>query len=198
MSTNRTYIVGVGITHFSKQLETSVKELVREAVTAALKDAGCGADQLQGAYFATAGQGSIEGQYMVAGQIALGAMGISGIPVVNVENACASSSSALNAAQMFVASGAGDICLAVGVDKLFSEDKAKSFAVFDGARRQAAGRLRGAGQAQHFHGYLCQPGTLAHENLRDDTAPNGSGRRQEPCALDAQSACAVSISADHR
>lgn len=133
MSTNRTYIVGVGITHFSKQLETSVKELVREAVTAALKDAGCGADQLQGAYFATAGQGSIEGQYMVAGQIALGAMGISGIPVVNVENACASSSSALNAAQMFVASGAGDICLAVGVDKLFSEDKAKSFAVFDGA-----------------------------------------------------------------
>lgn len=133
MSTNRTYIVGVGITHFSKQLETSVKDLVREAVNGALKDAGCDADMLQGAYFATAGQGAIEGQYMVAGQIALGAMGITGIPVVNVENACASSSTALNAAQMFVASGAGDICLAVGVDKLFSTDKEKSFAVFDGA-----------------------------------------------------------------
>lgn len=133
MAISRTYIVGVGITHFSKQLDTSVKELVREAVSGALKDAGCDADMLQGAYFATAGQGAIEGQFMVAGQIALGAMGITGIPVVNVENACASSSTALNAAQMFVASGAGDICLAVGVDKLFSSDKEKSFAVFDGA-----------------------------------------------------------------
>ncbi|WP_344762319.1 thiolase family protein [Actimicrobium antarcticum] len=130
---SRTYIVGVGITRFSKQLDTSVKELVREAVNGALKDAGCDANMLQGAYFATAGQGAIEGQFMVAGQIALGAMGITGIPVVNVENACASSSTALNAAQMFVASGAGDICLAVGVDKLFSSDKEKSFAVFDGA-----------------------------------------------------------------
>ncbi|NMM38239.1 MAG: thiolase family protein [Glaciimonas sp.] len=133
MSTNRTYIVGVGITHFAKQLGTSVKDLVREAVTIALKDAGCEAAMLQGAYFATAGQGPIEGQYMVAGQVALGAMGITGIPVINVENACASSSSALNAAHMFVASGAGDVCLAVGVDKLFSTDKEKSFAVFDGA-----------------------------------------------------------------
>ncbi|HCY63613.1 MAG TPA: thiolase [Oxalobacteraceae bacterium] len=133
MSTNRTYIVGVGITHFAKQLEISVKDLVCEAVNAALKDAGCDAGMLQGAYFATAGQGPIEGQYMVAGQVALAAAGITGIPVVNVENACASSSTALNAAQMFVSSGAGDICLAVGVDKLFSTDKEKSFAVFDGA-----------------------------------------------------------------
>jgi len=133
MSTERTYIVGVGITSFSKQLDKSVKDLVREAVTAALADAGCGADMLQGAYFATAGQGAIEGQFMVAGQLALGAMGITGIPVANVENACASASTALNSAQMFVAAGAGDICLAVGVDKLFSADKEKSFAVFDGA-----------------------------------------------------------------
>ncbi len=133
MSHDRTYVVGVGITHFSKQLDKSVKDLVRIAVAAALEDAGCAAEMLQGAYFATAGQGPIEGQYMVAGQVALGAMGITGIPVVNIENACASSSSALNSAHMFVASGSGDICLAVGVDKLFSSDKEKSFAVFDGA-----------------------------------------------------------------
>lgn len=133
MSHSKTYIVGVGITTFAKQLDTSVKELVCQAVSAALKDAGCESDVLQGAYFATAGQGAIEGQYMVSGQIALRAMGITGIPVTNVENACASSSTALNAAHMFVSSGAGDICLAVGVDKLFSADKEKSFAVFDGA-----------------------------------------------------------------
>ncbi len=129
----QTYIAGVGITPFAKQIDKTVKNLVAEAVTAALEDAGCDPTWLQGAYFATAGQGCLEGQHMVAGQIALSAMGITGIPVVNVENACASSSTALNAAHMFVASGAGDICLAVGVDKLFSLDKAKSFSVFDGA-----------------------------------------------------------------
>ena len=63
---------------------------------------------------------------MVAGQVALKAMGIAGIPVTNVENACASSSTTLNAAHLYVASGAGDICLAVGVDKLYSEDKARA------------------------------------------------------------------------
>ncbi len=52
--------------------------LVSDAVTQALADAGCDATDLQAAYFATAGQGSIEGQYMVAGQVALKAMGIAG------------------------------------------------------------------------------------------------------------------------
>ena len=133
MSMDKTYIAGVGITPFAKQRERSVKDLVREAVEVALKDAGCDAGAVQAAYFATAGQGAIEGQFMVSGQIALGAMGIMGIPVTNVENACASSSTALNAARLHVASGAADICLAVGVDKLFSSDKERSFAVFDGA-----------------------------------------------------------------
>jgi acetyl-CoA acetyltransferase len=133
MTTPPVHIAGVGITPFGKQPEKSVKDLVSEAVRAALADAGCEARDIQAAYFATAGQGAIEGQYMVAGEIALKAMGITGIPVTNVENACASSSTALNAARWFVAAGGGDICLVVGVDKLFSPDKEKSFAVFDGA-----------------------------------------------------------------
>jgi len=133
MSKQNLYIVGVGITHFTKHPDKSVKDLVRAAVEEALADAGCGRELIQAAYFATAGQGVIEGQQMVAGEVALKAMGITGIPVTNVENACASSSTALNAAQLYVAAGAGDICLAVGVDKLFSPDKEKSFSVFDGA-----------------------------------------------------------------
>lgn len=133
MSHQNIHIAGVGITRFDKQPDKSVKDLVREAVTEALQDAGCEAHDLQAAYFATAGQGAIEGQHMVAGEIALKAIGITGIPVTNVENACASSSTALNAAQWYVAAGGGDICLVVGVDKLFSADKEKSFAVFDGA-----------------------------------------------------------------
>lgn len=133
MITSNTYVAGVGITQFGKQLDTSVKELVSQAVNAALSDAGCVASLIQAAYFGTAGQGYIEGQIMVAGQVALRAMGISGIPVTNVENACATSSTALNAARLYVASGEGDICLVIGVDKLFSSDRAKSFGVFNGA-----------------------------------------------------------------
>ena len=127
------HIVGVGITPFGKQLSVSVKDLVRTAVQEALANAGCDASDIDAAYFATAGQGVMEGQHMVAGQVALKAMGISGIPVSNMENACASSSTALNAARWCVAAGGSDICLVVGVDKLFSVDKEKSFAVFDGA-----------------------------------------------------------------
>lgn len=127
------YVAGAGITNFGKQLETSVKQLVAKAVTSALEDAGCDASMIQAAYFGTAGQSFIEGQLMVAGQVALRAMGISGIPVTNVENACATSSTALNAARLYVASGEGDICLAVGVDKLYSSDRAKSFGVYAGA-----------------------------------------------------------------
>lgn len=133
MITQDIYVAGVGITQFGKQLDTSVKDLVRQAVNAALQDAGCDASLVQAAYFGTAGQGYIEGQTMVAGEIALRAMGIAGIPVTNVENACATSSTALNAARLYVASGEGDICLVVGVDKLFSADRSKSFGVFNGA-----------------------------------------------------------------
>lgn len=133
MITQNIYVAGVGITNFGRQLDTSVKDLVSQAVTSALKDAGCEATQIQAAYFGTAGQGYIEGQIMVPGEVALRAMGITGIPVTNVENACATSSTALNAARLYVASGEGDICLVVGVDKLFSSDRAKSFGVFTGA-----------------------------------------------------------------
>ncbi len=133
MITQNIYVAGIGITQFGKQLDTSVKDLVRQAVTSALQDAGCEASQIQAAYFGSAGQGHMEGQTMVGGEIALHAMGMVGIPVTNVENACATSSTALQAARLYAASGEGDICLAVGVDKLFSSDRAKSFGVFAGA-----------------------------------------------------------------
>lgn len=71
MNTRNIHVAGVGITNFGKQLDTSVKDLVRQAVTAALQDAGCEISQLQAAYFGTAGQGYLENQTMVAGEIAL-------------------------------------------------------------------------------------------------------------------------------
>ena len=52
---------------------------------------------------------------------------IGGIPIINTENACASSSTAFHVAWMYVASGMYDMALAVGMEKLYHEDKRRSF-----------------------------------------------------------------------
>ncbi len=70
---------------------------------------------------------------MIRGEIALRAMGIGGIPVVNVENACASGSTAFSLAVNFLKSGEADAALAVGVEKMFSSDRELMLAVFDSA-----------------------------------------------------------------
>jgi acetyl-CoA acetyltransferase len=60
-------------------------------------------------------------------------MGIGGIPIINTENACASSSTAFHMAWLYVASGMYDVALAVGLEKLYHEDKRKSFAAIGAA-----------------------------------------------------------------
>lgn len=127
------YVAGVGMTPFGRLLDTSIKDMTRQAVDAALADAGLAAGDLQGAYFANASQGHMEGQQMIRGQVALRSMGIGGIPVVNVENACASGSSALALAVNFVRAGEGDVALAVGAEKMYSRDRDRMFSVFDSA-----------------------------------------------------------------
>jgi len=127
------YIVGVGMTPCGRFLDQSVKDLTRQAVEAALADAGLAKDALDVAYFSNAGQSAIEGQYMVGGQIALRDMGIGGIPVTNVENACASASTALHQAYAYLRAGMADVALAVGAEKLYHQDKSRSFEVFNGA-----------------------------------------------------------------
>jgi acetyl-CoA acetyltransferase len=125
------YVVGVGMTPFGKFRDKSIKDMTREAVTAALDDAGLGADRIDGAFFSNAVQGHMEGQHMIRGEVALRAMGIQGIPVVNVENACASASTGFKLAVDFLKAGNGDCCLAVGTEKMYSDDRALMFSAFD-------------------------------------------------------------------
>src|SRR3990167_4092006 len=127
------YIAGVGMTPTGKFLDRSIKQLTAAAVQAALSDAGLSISDIESAYFSNATQGVLEGQTMIRGQIALRSMGIESIPVYNLENACASGSSALNLAVQYVRSGEGEIALAVGAEKMFCTDRAKMFSVFDGA-----------------------------------------------------------------
>ena len=129
----KVYVLGVGMTPCGKFLQRSLKDLAREAVDAALVDCGLEKSDIQSAFFANATQSPLEGQYMIAGQVALREMGFSGIPVVNVENACASGSAAMHLAWTTIRAGEADIALAVGAEKMFGLDKDKTFAVFNGA-----------------------------------------------------------------
>jgi acetyl-CoA acyltransferase len=131
--TTRVFVAGVGMTPFGKHQELSIKQLTAAAVQQALNDAGGVISQLQAAFFANSTQGHMEGQHMIRGELALRAMGLQGVPVVNVENACASASTAFHLAVTYVKAGAADIVLAVGAEKMFSLDKARSFSAFDSA-----------------------------------------------------------------
>jgi acetyl-CoA acetyltransferase len=127
------YLVGVGMTPFGKFLDRTVKDLTLEAVTGAMTDAGIGKADIDSAFFANTSQSPMEGQYMVGGEIALRDMGFAEIPIANVENACASASTAFHLAYANIRAGLSDVALAVGAEKMTSRDKTKSMAIFDGA-----------------------------------------------------------------
>ena len=127
------YVVGVSMTHLGKFLDRSVKSLAAEAVTGALADAGAKASDIQAAYYANSTQGIMEGQALVRGQVALRPLGFATVPIVNVENACASGATALHQAMLHLKTGMIDVAIAVGVEKMYDQDKAKSSKVFDGA-----------------------------------------------------------------
>lgn len=127
------HIIGVGMTRFGRYLDQDLAAIARPAVDEALADAGITRGDVEAAFFANTAQGVVEGQHLVRGQLVLRALGFETIPVLNVENACASASTALNAAFAYVASGQGDVALALGAEKMNAADREKSFAIFDGA-----------------------------------------------------------------
>src|SRR4051812_44015582 len=114
MSSN-IHIVGVGMTRFGKLPDRSVKSLVSEAVGNALRDAGAEPNDVQAAFYANSTQGILDGQHCVRGQVALRSLGFEGIPITNLENACAGASSALHHAIAYVRAGMAEVALAVGV-----------------------------------------------------------------------------------
>lgn len=119
-------ISGVGMTSFGRFNERSVRSLTSEAVREALSDATLAPADVGMVFFANAAGGILHAQEMIAGQSALRGEGFDGIPVFNVENACASASSAVSMATMAVISGACDVALAVGAEKLTHGDRRRS------------------------------------------------------------------------
>lgn len=105
-------VVGAGMTRFTKSPERTVESLGREAVLGALGEAGVQRDEVEAAWCGTmlAGAG--------AGQRVLATVGMTGIPIVNVENACASGATALAGAVTAIRAGECEVALVLGIESL--------------------------------------------------------------------------------
>ena len=119
------------MTVFGHHVERSLHDLAGEALQAALKDAKCQASDLGAAFYAGMTNGPLQGQIAIPGQVVFSKIGIEGIPVYNVENACASGSTAFNLAVQSLKAGTTDVALAIGVEKMNIPDKLKAFSIFE-------------------------------------------------------------------
>jgi acetyl-CoA acetyltransferase len=111
---NKTYVIGVGMTKFEKPgaRDWDYPEMALEAGSKALEDAGVPYDRIEQAFVGYCYGESTSGQRAVYG------LGLSGIPIVNVNNNCSTGSTALFMARQAVAGGITDCALALGFEKM--------------------------------------------------------------------------------
>jgi acetyl-CoA C-acetyltransferase len=108
-------ILGMGCSKFGERWDMNADDLMVEAYVEAMADAGIETKQIDAAWLATA----IEEQHVGKSAVPLAvALRLPYIPVTRVENFCASGTEAFRGAVYAVASGAADIALALGVEKL--------------------------------------------------------------------------------
>jgi acetyl-CoA acetyltransferase len=124
------HIIGVGMTPFGRHIDRTHTDLTQQAVTEALADAGARASDLGMAIYANVIQGFFAGEMSIPGEYALRPLGIQGVRVLHVEAACASATIGLHVAADYIRAGLTDVALVVGVEKLYSTDREKRFAVF--------------------------------------------------------------------
>nr|WP_070959263.1 thiolase family protein [Hyphomonas sp. Mor2] len=136
------YLIGGYSTKFGKHVERSFKDLVRETYEGVLADAGLpDGDAIEIAYFGTSMMHA-SGQANVQGQMCLSALVKDGrfperVPVINVENACATSTTAIAGASKDIRCGDAHLALAMGIDKLIDPETGKGrFDLFGGALDQ--------------------------------------------------------------
>jgi len=108
-------IVGAGMTRFGELWQSSLRDMFAEAALAALEQTG--EARLDAIYIGNMAAGGFVKQEHI-GPLLAGEIGMSGVPAVRVESACASGGAALRTAFFEVASGASDLVLAAGVEKM--------------------------------------------------------------------------------
>ena len=106
------YAIGVGLHRFGRFGDKDVIEIGREAVVNAIKDASISWREVEAAYCGTVFAGPMAGNKVLA------RVGLTGLPIMNIEDACASGGAALRAAFQAIAGGFCDVALAFGFEKM--------------------------------------------------------------------------------
>jgi acetyl-CoA acetyltransferase len=165
------HVIGVGMSRFGKT-GMSLKELAAVAVRGALSDARLDPSAIQAAYAANAAAGLLTGQEMIRGQVLLRPLGLDALPVVNVENACASGSTAIHLGWQAVAHGIHDVVLCLGAEKMTAPvEKAQALAAIGAAtdveeeEGQDGAAVRSKFMdlsAERTHEYMARSGATPH------------------------------------
>lgn len=123
---HKVVVGGAGMTPFAKRPGTGIRAMSLAAIREALADAGIEAGAVGRVYLGNAVAPTVSRQDMIRGQVAFRDSELAAVPVINVENACASGGSALMLAFEAVSSGQLDVALAVGVEQLSHEDRSRT------------------------------------------------------------------------
>ena len=123
-------VIGTGMTPFGRHLDRTHTDLAQAAIGEAMRDAGIAVENLDTAIYANVVQAFIAGEMSIPSEYAWRPLGIEGVRSFHVEAACASGTMAFHLAYDLIRSGIADVVLTLGVEKLYSEDREKKFAVF--------------------------------------------------------------------
>jgi acetyl-CoA acyltransferase len=126
-------IIGSGMTRFGKFPERSLRDLSEEAVRAALDDAGVDAARIDATIVSNSVAGIVTGQESVRGQTVVRGLGLMGKPIFNVENACASGSSAFYFGRQGIRAGDWGTVLVLGVEKMAHPDRKVTYRALESA-----------------------------------------------------------------
>jgi len=126
-------IVGAGMSQFGKQIGRGLRSLSLDAVDGALASSGLRFDDIQRVYFGNGIAGTVVQQDMIKAQVVFRNHPLAHVPMINVENACASGGSAFLLAVEAVASGCVDAALAVGTEQMYHTDKTRAFNALRGS-----------------------------------------------------------------
>ena len=147
-------VAGVGLHPFGRFPDQDLASLALEAVAAALQDAGVQWQDIPVAYF-----GHVYYQGMSVGETALSKLGLTGIPIINVENACSSGSTAFWQAYWGVTTGMFDLALAFGAEKVPSGPVTVTSE--ESPQRYIGGDHMMAGYALRMRRYMAETGAPA-------------------------------------
>ena len=175
-------VAGVGLHPFGRFPEKDLAGLALDAVIPALEDACVRWQDIQVAYF-----GHVYYHGMSVGETALSKLGLTGVPIINVENACSSGSTAFWQAYWGIATGMFDLALAFGAEKV--PRGPVTVTADDSPERYIGGDHMMAGYALRMRRYMEETGATEADiaqvavKARDNAVLNPYAHRSEQRTL---------------